>query len=220
MLIIFSLFSSFSTNIIQDMFWIMPSFMSSSVDKCTGTLVLQEIVDYFEQVVLGMFAADYFCDLVEALTQGYFDVSVFVCQQFLVRAHHFWPFVGTSHTDHSWKIIRTTISNLVLVPQSYYLFLTHLQISSNQFLINFQPLQQVYKLTQVQISRQFHPLVLIFQKFQHQCCQFVLSFFLRCELADGYYYIGTGFSDTPVNPIPSFLIIKWQDFIHKKMRGD
>lgn len=48
MLIIFSLFSSFSTNIIYDMFWIMPSFMSSSVDRCTGTLVLQEIVDYFE----------------------------------------------------------------------------------------------------------------------------------------------------------------------------
>ena len=29
-----------------------------------GTFVLQEDVDYFEQVLLCMFATDYFCDLV------------------------------------------------------------------------------------------------------------------------------------------------------------
>lgn len=132
------------------------------------TLVLEEDIDHFEEVLFCVSFSNQFGHFVQTLTQGDFDLLILDFQQFLINTEQVaLPFVPPDCIQHSWEVIGAAIRDFVILGQRSDIAICHFAKLLQQFGCHLSSFQLIDKLPQVLVGSDPDDLVTIFEEVQH-----------------------------------------------------
>lgn len=143
------------------------------------TLVLEEDINHFEEVLFCVSLSDQFGHFVQALAQSDLDLLILDFQQFLVYTEQIaLPFISSYCIQHSWEVVGAAIRDFVVFGERSNIAICHFAKFLQQFGRHLSSFQLVDKLPQVLVSSDPDYLVAILEEIQHDVGEVRLTLLL------------------------------------------